>query len=510
MFRPSYGEGFTVKGLKITTTNTSVYHSTGIRGLDIVLCGGFAGGHVYLVEGEPGTGKTTLAMQFLQAGANGGLRCLYVSLSETEQELRTAAAAHGWALHEDLIIVEVVPPESLLDAEQHQSLLYSSDLELGETAKKIFETIERIKPDLVVLDSLSELRLLAQNSLRYRRQILTLKHYFARHGATVLMLDDQTTDALDKTVHSIAHGVIVLHHRAPEYGAERRHLRVLKYRGQGFQGGFHDFTIRTGGLQVFPRLVAAGRQVPFAHEILSSGIETLDLLLGGGLDTGSSTMVLGPAGGGKSTLTFIFVAAAITRGEKAAAFLFDEEIGLLTRRMKALGIDLASMQAQGNFHLEAVDAASLSPGEFANRVVTCVEEMGVRTVVIDSLNGYQAAMPDENQLILHIHELLQYLNRQGASTFLTVAQHGLIGEMKSPVDLTYLADTVILLRYFEASGEVRRAISVLKKRTGNHEKSLREYGIDIGGVWVGDQLSNFHGVLQGTPTVSKTDGPSDR
>ncbi|QBB70612.1 circadian clock protein KaiC [Pseudolysobacter antarcticus] len=474
---------------------------TGIAGLDNVLGGGLLPGRLYLVEGEPGTGKTTIAMHFLHEGAKQKQIGLYVTLSETESELRACAEAHGWSFDEHVTIMEVVPPESLLDAAHQQSLLYSSDLELGETTRKIFDAIERIKPQLVVLDSLSELRLLAQGSLRYRRQILSLKHYFARHGATVILLDDLTTDANDKTVHSVAHGVVILEQRAPDYGAERRRLRVLKYRGQAFRGGYHDFAIKADGVHVFPRLIAAGKHSEFDRDTLPSGVSKLDALLEGGIDTGSSTLILGPAGGGKSTLALLFAMAAIVRGEKVAVFLFDEELGLLVKRMKVLGIDLQAMRDSGKLHLEQVDAAEMSPGEFAHRVCACVDIGGMKTVIVDSLNGYQAAMSDENQLILHMHELLQYLNRRGATTFLTVAQHGLIGDMKSPVDLTYLADTVILMRYFEALGVVRRAISVVKKRTGGHEPTLREFGIDTRGLWVGEILSNFHGVLRGTPTA---------
>lgn len=482
------------------TEKSSQHLHTGVAGLDHVLGGGLAPGHVYLVEGEPGTGKTTIAMRFLHEGATQQRRGLYITLSETEVELRASADAHGWHFGEYATIMEVVPPESLLDAAHQQSLLYSSDLELGETTRRIFDAVERVKPELVVLDSLSELRLLAQGSLRYRRQILSLKHYFARHGATVLMLDDLTTDVNDKTVHSVAHGVITLEQRAPDYGAERRRLRVLKYRGQAFRGGYHDFAIKADGVHVYPRLVAAGKYSEFDRNTLPSGVPKLDKLLDGGIDSGSSTLILGPAGGGKSTLAMMFATAAIARGEKAALFLFEEEIGLLIKRMKPLGIDLQAMRDSGHLHLEQIDAAEMSPGEFAHRVCACVDIHGIKTVVIDSMNGYQAAMTDENQLILHMHELLQYLNRRGAATFLTVAQRGLIGEMKSPVDLTYLADTVILIRYFEAMGEVRRAISILKKRTGGHESTLREFAIGAQGLSVGEVLSNFHGVLLGTPT----------
>lgn len=384
---------------------------------------------------------------------------------------------------------------------QQQSLLYSSDLELGETTKRIFDAFERAHPNRVVLDSLSEIRLLAQGSLRYRRQILSLKHYFAQQGATVLLLDDLTTDVDDKTVHSVAHGVVRLEELAPEYGAERRRLRVIKYRGRRFRGGFHDFSITTGGVHAFPRLVSAEHKKRFTRDVLSSSSAELDALLGGGLERGTSVLILGPAGSGKSLLALTFVQSAVKRGESAAMFVFDEELGLLIDRARALGIDLPAMIDAGQLVIEQVDAAELSPGEFSERVRHCVEVYGAQTVVIDSLNGYNAAMPGEHALVLHIHELLQYLNRQGATTFLTVAQHGLVGDMKSPVDVTYLADTVVLLRFFEALGQVRRAISVIKKRAGSHEDTIREYRIGQRGITLGKPLVNFQGVLRGVPTL---------
>ena len=473
--------------------------STGNRGLDEIMEGGFLPGRLYLLEGKPGTGKTTMAMQFMLANAAAGSRGLYVTLSETADELRASAQVHGWDIPEAMQLFELLPPENVLDEERQQSLLYSSDLELGESTKSIFETVERLEPTLLVLDSLSEIRLLAQSSLRYRRQILSLKHYFGRRGITTLMLDDLTADVADKTVHSVAHGVILLEELAPAYGAERRRVRVLKYRGSSYRGGYHDMTIERGGATVFPRLRAIDHKRRIERTRLGSGIAALDQLLGGGIERGSSTLLLGPAGAGKSLLAITFVLESTRRGDRAAMFVFDEELGLLFDRSRQMGIDLEQLRDDGLLLVEQVDAAELSPGEFAERVKTIVTQHNVKTVVIDSLNGYQAAMPEEQFLLLHIHELLQYLNRQGATTFLTVAQHGLVGDMKTPVDVTYLADTVLLLRYFEARGRVRRAISVIKKRAGPHEDTIREYQIGDDGIRVGEPLVAFQGVLRGVP-----------
>lgn len=472
----------------------------GVVGLDDITSGGLTRSRLFLLEGSPGTGKTTIATQFLRAGAAAGERSLYITLSETEEEFRAGAESHGWDL-EGVDIFELVPPESLLDDDQQQSLLYSSDLELGETTRRIFEAFEKVKPKRVVLDSLSEIRLLAQSSLRYRRQILALKHYFSRSGVTVLMLDDLSSEANDRTMHSVAHGVIRLEELSPEYGAERRRLRVVKYRGQRYRGGHHDFVIATGGIRVFPRLVSSEHKGEFVRTVLKSRSPELNALLGGGIERGSSVLVLGPAGTGKSLLALTFIVGAVERGEPSAMFVFDEELGLLFERARGVGIDLQPMVDSGLLVIEQVDAAELSPGELSSKVRRCVEENGARTVVIDSLNGYQASMPEEQALILHMHELLQYLNRQGVSTFLTVAQHGLVGDMKAPVDVTYLADTVILLRYFEALGRVRRAISVIKKRTSAHEDTIREYRIDQRGLTLGEPLTQFQGVLRGVPVL---------
>jgi circadian clock protein KaiC len=474
---------------------------TGVPGLDYVLAGGLSTGHVYLIEGSPGTGKTTMALQFLLEGASLGEKGLYVALSETERELRDGAASHGWTLDQTIEVFELAPADSFLEAEQQQTLLYSSDLELGETTGAIFTAFERAKPSRVVLDSLSEIRLLAQSSLRYRRQLLAIKHYFSGRGATVILLDDLTSEPLDKTVHSIVHGVIQVEELASNYGAERRRLRISKYRGRSVRRGYHDFAIRIGGAVVFPRLVAAEHRTRFDRIQISSSVAELDSLLGGGIELGSSTLILGPAGAGKSTFAIQFLAAAVRRGEKAAMFAFDEELGLLFDRMKKMGIDLEAMRESGSLKIEQVDAAELSPGEFAYLVRSTVDAAQATTVVIDSLNGYQAAMPEENALILHVHELLQYLNRQGANTFLTVAQHGILGDIKAPIDITYLADSVILLRYFEALGSVRRAVSGIKKRGGGHEATIREFQLGAAGLTIGAPIKAFRGVLGGEPVL---------
>lgn len=470
---------------------------TGIEGLDAILGGGLHPERVYLVEGNPGTGKTTMAMQFLREGLKRGESVLYVTLSETAIELRDTLESHGWA-PDPFPIFELNPASALLDPEQQQSLLYYSDLELGEATRQILDAVARDKPRRLVVDSLAEFRLLAQGSLRFRRQILSLKHYFAQNGVTVLLLDDLTGESTDRTMHSIVSGVIRFEELAPEYGAERRRMRVVKYRGASFKGGFHDVGIRKGGVEVYPRLVAAVRRRDFDRTQIVSGVAGLDSLMGGGLSRGTTTLMLGPAGAGKSIMALHYVGAALAAGEKAALYLFDEDVDLFMHRARGVGIDLVPHLAAGSVLVEQVDPAELPPGEFAHKVADAVEGHGASTIVIDSLNGYQLAMPHEKFLVLHMHELLSYLNRQGIVTILTVAQHGVLPSI-APVDLTYLSDTVVLLRFFEAAGRVRRAISTIKRRSGPHEDAIRELQITHAGIRVGAPLEQFRGVLGGTP-----------
>jgi len=475
---------------------------SGSPALDRILGGGYASNRIHLLEGAPGAGKTTLGLQFLLEGARKRERCLYITLSESKDELLHVASTHGWSL-DGIDIFELVPPELSLDPEREQSIVYASDLELGETVRMVMEEVERLAPARIVFDSLSEIRLLAQGSLRYRRQVLALKHYFAQRNCTAIFLDDLTDNygVEDLSLHSLAHGVVRLEQNAMHYGAERRRLRVFKMRGRRFIGGFHDFEIRTGGVEIFPRLVAGAhperareqRQAP-------SGIEQLDALVGGGLDFGTSTLVIGPSGAGKSTLVQQYVYAGLQRGESAVFISFDETEGVFNRRAAGLDMDIAEFEQRGLFHFRQVDPAELSPGELNAIIREHVEERGVRIVVIDSLAGYQHAMPEEQFMMLQMHELVTYLNQQGVLSFLILAQSGTVGAMHSPVDVTYLSDTVLLLRFFEAQGEIRRALSVLKKRTGTHESTIRELRIAKGGVAVGPKLDGFRGVLTGTPT----------
>jgi circadian clock protein KaiC len=472
---------------------------TGVPGLDLILNGGYAANRAHLIEGRPGCGKTTLGLQFLLDGVAAGERCLYITLSESKRELLSVAQRHGWSLN-GIEIYELVPPELSLDPKQQQTLVHSSDLELGETVRMALEEIERVKPSRVVFDSLSEIRLLSQGSLRYRRQVLALKSFFLLNNATVLMLDDLTSEQDDLNLHSISHAVIRLEQLAPVYGAEKRRIRVIKMRGTEFRGGYHDMVIRHGGVHVFPRLIAAEHHRDFDTEALTSGIAELDTLLGDGLHRGTSTLVVGPSGVGKSSLALAYVQAAVTRGEPALVISFDETKRIFLKRAASIGMDVAPHVDAGNLQIEQVDPADLSPGEFSGLVRKSIEAAGARVVVIDSLTGYLNAMPQEEFVALQMHELLTYLNQQGVVTILILAQHGMVGQMATPIDMTYLSDSVVLMRFFEAQGRIRRAISVIKKRTGAHEDTIREYRIDSAGVRVGEPLTNFRGVLTGVPT----------
>lgn len=470
---------------------------TGITGLDDVLAGGLPRDRIYLIQGDPGVGKTTLGLQFLMAGAAAGERCLYITLSETQTEIEQVARSHGWSLEGiDLFELSALDQTSSLD---DNTLFDPSEVELHETTRKMLAHVERVHPVRVVFDSLSELRLLAQSALRYRRQILNLKSYFVGKGATVLMLDDRTSESEDVQLQSLAHGVIILEQTTPVHGDDRRQIRVQKLRGLKFRGGRHDFAIRTGGLEVYPRLVAAEHRQPFVAEQLSSGLVELDALLGGGLDRGTSTLLVGPAGAGKSAIAVQYALAAARRGERAAIFAFDERLGTLFERSRSLGMPLEACVQSGSLLVRQVDPAELSPGEFAHAVRRVVEADKASVVVIDSLNGYLQAMTDNRQLLGQMHELLGYLAHYGVCTVLVMAQHGLFGSMQSPTDVSYVADAVILLRYFEAEGRIRKAISVMKKRSGKHEDTIRELLFTPRGVTVGAPLSNFSGVLTGVP-----------
>lgn len=473
--------------------------STGIESLDNILDGGYRKNRLYLIEGVPGSGKTTLALQFLLDGAKRNERTLYITLSESAEELNAIAESHGWSL-DAISVRELVPSEAVLRPEDRYTMFHPSEVELGETTRTILEEVDRINPKRVVFDSLSELRLIAGSPLLYRRQILALKHFFAGRNCTVLMLDDMTSSDRDLQVQSIAHAVLLLEQNNPDYGVERRRLRVVKYRGVNFRGGYHDYAIRRGGIVVFPRLVATEHRKPPSRTRLPSGIGELDVLLGGGVERGTSTLITGAAGTGKSSVAAQFVYAAAERGERAAMFIFDESIDTLLSRAEALHIDLRKHVESGQVSIQPVDPAELSPGELIQAIRRSVDERGVSMIVLDSLNGYQNAMPGERFLMIQLHELLSFLGHSDVATLLVSAHQGLIGSnMLSPVDVSYLADAVILMRYFEAEGEVRQAISVVKKRGGAHERSIREFRMLDGRIGVGEPLRNFRGILTGVP-----------
>lgn len=483
--------------------------SFGVPGLDTILHGGLPPGRLYLLEGQPGSGKTTLSLQFLLEGVKVGDRCLYVTLSETAEELRQVASSHKWDLH-GIDLFELSSVEGVLGEGQTQSVFHSWEVELGETIRLIKQEVERLEPKRVVFDSLSELRLLAQDPLRYRRQVLALKQFFAPRGATVLFIDDLTSEGRDRDthLHSISHGVLTLERFAMEFGAARRRMQVQKMRGATFIAGYHDLNIRTGGLEVYPRLVAADHHVGFSGEAVLSGVPHLDELLGGGFIRGTSTLLTGPAGAGKTTLALQYVGAACRRGEHCQVYEFDERIGTLLKRADAMGVDLSRFIKEGLLEITQIDPAEMAPGEFTWRVFSAVQEKHCALVVIDSLNGYLSAMPQEKHLLLQMHELLAFLNQSGVTTFLINPLLGLIGSMDTgQLNASYIADAVILFRYFEAQGRIRKAISVIKNRSGAHEDTIRELFIDNQGLRVGKPLVDFHGVLTGTPEFVGNSAP---
>ena len=484
-----------------TTRPSAPRISTGIEGLDAVLNGGYTRNRVYLVEGSPGTGKTTFALRFLLAGVQRGDKGLYITLSESAEELEDVVTSHGWSL--DGIEVFELLDEAGRDPDADQSILYPSEIELGETVKKITDRITRSEPALIVFDSLSEMRLLAQDPLRYRRQVLALKHFFSQRTCTVLLLDDKTSGDGDLQLHSICHGVITLNQVTRDYGAESRYLRVVKMRGQKFQGGLHDFALDTGRVSLFPRLVAAAHRAPSDHEVVSSGVQRLDEILGGGLVRGTSTLLLGPSGIGKTSTAVQCMHAALVRGERATYYLFDEGRATLVRRSRALGMDLAPFVDSGQCQVVQIDPADLSTGEFASLVVDAVKREGASFIALDSLNAYLQAMPGQSFLLLHMHELLTFLAHQGVITMLVVGQHGAIGNLRADIDLSYLSDSTLLFGYFESKGRVKSSITVLKSRVADNDRGIREFRLSTrAGVQIGDPLSALEGVLTGLPVYT--------
>jgi circadian clock protein KaiC len=492
-------------------TSTQLFAATGISGLDEILTGGLTQDRLFLIEGSPGSGKTTLAMQFLLEGARQGEPTLYISLAESEVELRSVAVSHGWSL-DGISILEVMPDEDVLDPTQQNSILYPGEIEMAETTKVILDAVEKYRPKRVVLDSLSELQLLAPNAFHYRRQILALKHFFSTRSCTVLLLDDKTAINGDQQVRSIAHGVISLEQQDSDYGAERRIIRIIKYRGIGFRRGPHDYSILRGGLALYPRIVSADSRESVKRGQLSSGLPKFDKLLGGGIEEGTSTFISGPPGSGKSSLAVQFVAAVTSQGHRASMFIFEESANNLIHRVEGIGIDLHTPCKSGLLSIQQIDPAELSPGQFAHSVCRAADE-GAKVIVIDSLNGYLNAMPDARFLTIHLHEILTYLGQRGVVTFLIGVQQGMLGGMmSSAMDVSYMADNVLVLRYFEAGGGVHKAISVFKKRGSQHETTLRRFSMSSQGIQVGPVLNEFQGILTGIPTErdiprhEKTDG----
>ena len=473
--------------------------STGIQGLDEVLGGGLPEGQLYLIEGESGAGKTTLGLQFLLAGQRRGEKTLWITLSETERQLRDTARSHGWTL-DGIEVCNPVAPEGVRQGDDKYSFFSPADVELDQIRQAIVAATQRVRPSRVVFDPFSDVRHLAREVLQYRRQVLSLREFFNEHGCTVLLMQELTRGgAGDLQAEALVHGYLTLHQDAPEYGGQRRRIRVHKMRGMPFRDGFHDFSIQTGGIEVYPRLIAAQHVEHHSDASLKSDVAQLDALLGGGVDRGSSLLIIGAAGVGKSTLATQYAVAGARRREKAIVFIFDETVWTYRARAEKLGFTIGALLADGALTLRQIDTAEVSAGQFTNMVMQAVEG-GVRTVVIDSLGGYVSTMPEERFLVAYLHELLTTLSHRNVTTILTLAQHGLVGQhVVAPIDVSYLSDTVLLIRYFEAFGQIRRAISVVKKRIGPHESAVREMRINAGGITIGEPLTNFQGVLSGVP-----------
>jgi circadian clock protein KaiC len=472
--------------------------ATGIAGLDDILYGGLPGPRLYLIDGTPGVGKTTLALQFLLEGVRRGEKCLYVTLSETRDELDGVAESHGWNL-DGIEIIELSEVETQLTAKSHNTLFQPAEVELTNLSMLLLREFDRIKPARMVLDSLSEMRLMAQNPLRYRRHILAFKQHFSLHDCTVLMLDDRSATGPDTQVQSIVHGMIRLEIVPLKFGINRRYLSVAKMRGSTFREGNHDYVIKPGGIVVFARLVAADHKVTPLKKKYFSGNTQLDTLVGGGLDSGTGTLLIGPAGSGKSTVASMFASCAASNGEKVIYYAFDETTGILVNRAQEIGLDFERHMRSGMLRVEQVDPAVIAPGELAANIVHAVDQEGVKVVILDSLNGYVNAMPQEDFLHLHLHELLSFLNQRGVVTIMVLAQHGLIGQAGAPVDVSYLADAVILMRFFEARGSIKKAVSIIKKRSGPHENTIREMTMSPQGIVIGEPLVAFEGVMTGVP-----------
>jgi circadian clock protein KaiC len=473
---------------------------TGTSGLNDLLLGGLPPGQMYLLEGDPGTGKTTLAMQFIRTGVARGESALYITLSEPRSELEASMRSHGWDPAE-IPVAEFTPEEASLSPHEQYTVFHPSEIELANTIERLTAVIDEMKPLRLVIDSLSELRLLSGDVMRYRRQLLALKQFFAGRETTVLLLDDKTTDDHEFQLRSIAHGVIHLSKIQRSFGITRRQIEIIKLRGSSYREGFHDYTIRYGGVRVFPRLIASEHDHQFLSERILSGVASLDAMFGGGIVRGSSTLLSGPTGVGKSTVAIQYAYQSAKRGERAIIYAFDEVLSIAKARVKSIGMNLEDEIERGTLIMHQIDPAELSPGEFIWQIRRDVEEHDTRVVVLDSLNGFLNSMPGERDLILHLHELLAFLNQKGVATFLVLTLQGLVGNVHADIDVSYVSDNVVLLRYFEMEGKIHQVISVLKQRVGAHERALREFWLDEQGIHVGEPLSTFRGVLTGVPDL---------